>query len=452
MNILEVEIEERAGQRLARAAQIEVPLPRDARLPRAIPPSRARRAAGGGRGRHGAERGDAVPGRGVLDRAPGRSLDSRCPDRRPGGEGGGAGGPSGRASGLGLVRVRGAGRPSPGSGDRRLLSLRPAASRGIAGRAWCHQGDRGSKSMCRTPASNAQGQGPLPGRFAYSAFHADLELAPARSLAEIEAMTPEDMARASRIVSAAYNELLQTAASLEDAGYRRLMTECVASPKVTFLELYPSAEDRRKLFDDMVRRGFFNAEDDADHVFPPGHMDPQTYLTAPSSHNEFYNAHPGGLALTVAYNIRMADAYTAPLPPGLRPADQPRPAGRGAVRPRIPEGLALPVAGGRLLARGAAHRLRRHLARPLHLRHRRADVPAVRCAHGHGGGGGASALAARRQHGRARRGDQLDRRGPGRPFPRGGRRAGPGRSGRLRPARAQGRPAGHRPAARPSSG
>jgi hypothetical protein len=39
-------------------------------------------------------------------------------------------------------------------------------------------------------------------------------------------------------------------------------------------------------------------------------MNPQSYLTAASSHNDFYNAHPGGLALTVAYNIRMAEAYT----------------------------------------------------------------------------------------------------------------------------------------------
>jgi hypothetical protein len=60
----------------------------------------------------------------------------------------------------------------------------------------------------------------------------------------------------------------------------------------------------------MVKLGFFNAGDDPDHVWPRGHMNPQTYLTAPSSHNDFYNAHPGGLALTVAYNIRMADAYT----------------------------------------------------------------------------------------------------------------------------------------------
>lgn len=164
--------------------------------------------------------------------------------------------------------------------------------------------------MCQTHAKHARGEGPLPGRFSYSAFHADLELAPARPLAEIEAMSPEDMARASRIVSAAYNELLQTASSLEDPEYRRLMTECVASPKVTFLEMYPTREDKEKLFADMVRRGFFNVEDDVDHVFPPGNMTPQNYLTAPSSHNAFYNAHPGGLALTVAYNIRMADAYT----------------------------------------------------------------------------------------------------------------------------------------------
>jgi hypothetical protein len=40
-------------------------------------------------------------------------------------------------------------------------------------------------------------------------------------------MTPDHMARSSRLVSGVYNELLQTAASLEDPGYRRLMTECI---------------------------------------------------------------------------------------------------------------------------------------------------------------------------------------------------------------------------------
>ncbi|MEX2201918.1 MAG: hypothetical protein WD711_11025 [Dongiaceae bacterium] len=152
--------------------------------------------------------------------------------------------------------------------------------------------------------------GPLPGKFEYSHFSEDLDLAPARRLDQIVSMSPEDMARASRLVMGIYNELLQTAASLEDPGYRRLMTECIVAPKVSFLEMYKSDADRKKLFAEMVKLGFFNAEDDPDHVWPRGHMDPQTYLTAPSSHNDFYNAHPGGLAVTVAYNIRMADAYT----------------------------------------------------------------------------------------------------------------------------------------------
>lgn len=153
-------------------------------------------------------------------------------------------------------------------------------------------------------------RGPLPGKFKYSHFSQDLDLAPHRRLAEVVAMSPDEMARASRLVSGTYNELLQTAASLEDPGYRRLMTECIVRPQVTFLEMYPDDDDRRRMFDEMVRLGFFNPADDPDHVWPRGHMDPQTYLTAPSSHNDFYNAHPGGLAVTVAYNIRMADAYT----------------------------------------------------------------------------------------------------------------------------------------------
>lgn len=150
----------------------------------------------------------------------------------------------------------------------------------------------------------------LPGKFAYSALSADLELPASRSLDEVVAMTPEQMAKSSRLVTSAYNELLSVAASLENADYRQLMTECIAAPKITFLEMYPTEADRKRLFKEMVQQGFFNKEDNPDEVWPRGHMNPQTYLTAPSSHNDFYNAHPGGLAVTVAYNVRVADAYT----------------------------------------------------------------------------------------------------------------------------------------------
>jgi len=164
--------------------------------------------------------------------------------------------------------------------------------------------------MCKSGICGCIG-GPMPGKFAYSAFSAELDLTPVRKLEEVVAMSPEDMARASRVVSSAYNELLQVAASLENREYRELMTECISGPKVAFLEMYKTDDDRRKLFDEMVKLGFFNKDDNPDYVFPAGNMNPQTYLTAPSSHNDFYNAHPGGLAITVAYNIRMAEAYTS---------------------------------------------------------------------------------------------------------------------------------------------
>jgi hypothetical protein len=153
--------------------------------------------------------------------------------------------------------------------------------------------------------------GPLPGKFKYNAFSGDLHLPPTRSLAEVVALTPHEIAASSRLVTSAYNELLSVAASLEDDGYRRLMTECIAAPKVSFLELYKGDPDRSRIFAELVKLGFFNGEDAVDEVFPRDHLTPQTYLTAPSSHNDFYNAHPGGLAVTVAYNIRLAEAYTA---------------------------------------------------------------------------------------------------------------------------------------------
>ena len=123
-------------------------------------------------------------------------------------------------------------------------------------------------------------------------------------------MTPEEIARSSRLVMAAYNELLQTAAGLENAAYRQLMNEVLETPRVTFLEQFPTSVDRQKMFDDMVKRGYFNAEDTPDYVWPPNHLSPQSYLTSPQSHPDWYNAHPGGMALTVAFNVRIANAHT----------------------------------------------------------------------------------------------------------------------------------------------
>ena len=85
-------------------------------------------------------------------------------------------------------------------------------------------------------------------------------------------MSAEDMAKSSLMITGIYNELLRTAASLEDQKYRQLMVECITRPKITFLEMYPSDQDRRRLFDEMVKLGFFNAKDNPDYVWPRDHM------------------------------------------------------------------------------------------------------------------------------------------------------------------------------------
>ena len=95
-----------------------------------------------------------------------------------------------------------------------------------------------AQSFFMNPVS--QNRDSLPGKFSYSAFSKELDLLPGRALDEVISLTAEEMARASRLVTSAYNELLQVAASLEDQAYRRLMTECIASPKITFLDLYPT--------------------------------------------------------------------------------------------------------------------------------------------------------------------------------------------------------------------
>ena len=189
----------------------------------------------------------------------------------------------------------------------------------------------------------------LPGPFKYSAFSQDLDAARRqRPLEEIVVLDAgATMARASRLVTSAYNELLVRGG--QPGGRRlspaddRMRRDAAESPSSSCIPA------RRRPAEAVRARWSGSAsstsEDNPDEVWPRGHMTPQTYLTAPSSHNDFYNAHPGGLAVTVAYNIRMADAYTENYRQMYGLADQPRPAGGSLCVHEYPEGVALPVAG-----------------------------------------------------------------------------------------------------------
>ena len=56
----------------------------------------------------------------------------------------------------------------------------------------------------------SQNRQTFPGKFSYSAFSKELDLLPARALDEVVSLTAEEMARASRLVTSAYNEFYRS--------------------------------------------------------------------------------------------------------------------------------------------------------------------------------------------------------------------------------------------------
>ena len=60
----------------------------------------------------------------------------------------------------------------------------------------------------------------------------------------------------------------------------------------------PKRPDREKIRNELARFGYMSAEDSVDELFPAHHMNPQPYIEAPQSHEDWYNCHPGGMAIT----------------------------------------------------------------------------------------------------------------------------------------------------------
>jgi hypothetical protein len=135
-------------------------------------------------------------------------------------------------------------------------------------------------------------------------------LAPPISLADVVGLSPADIAKGSQLVIAAYKELVNQALSIRNDAYRKPMLDVLRDSRVGFLELYPTRESREAIRDELAALGYMEREDDVDELFPPDHLDPQPYLTAPQSHEDWYNCHPGGMAITCAVNCRLSEYHT----------------------------------------------------------------------------------------------------------------------------------------------
>jgi hypothetical protein len=145
----------------------------------------------------------------------------------------------------------------------------------------------------------------------FPGFSASLEatLPDPIALSEIVSLNPNEMARRSSLVTSAYRELVNMALSLKNVHYRRLMVDVLGSTAITFMELYRTRADREKIRNELARFGYMSAEDDVDELFPANAAKPQPFITAAQSHEDWYNCHPGGMAMTCAVNCRLSEYH-----------------------------------------------------------------------------------------------------------------------------------------------
>jgi hypothetical protein len=131
-----------------------------------------------------------------------------------------------------------------------------------------------------------------------------------RSLDDVVAMSPMEIAESSHLVISAYKELVQGALSLRNDAYRGPMLDVLRNPQVTFPERYQDGE-AEQVRAELLEAGFLEREEDFASLIPDDYLTPQHFMSAPQSHEDWYNCHPGGLAITCAVNARLGEYHTA---------------------------------------------------------------------------------------------------------------------------------------------
>jgi hypothetical protein len=131
-----------------------------------------------------------------------------------------------------------------------------------------------------------------------------------RSLDEVVAMSPMEIAESSHLVISAYKELVQGALSIRNDAYRKPMLDVLRNPQVTFPERYADGE-AEQVKAELLEAGFLEREEDFAALITDDYMSPQPFISAPQSHEDWYNCHPGGLSITCAVNARLSEYHTA---------------------------------------------------------------------------------------------------------------------------------------------
>lgn len=145
---------------------------------------------------------------------------------------------------------------------------------------------------------------------------------PAFSLAEVKQatladcvdMSPEDMARRSRLVMDSNAYLLGVVDSIQDPAIRKVVRDILDNPAPTMLSELSDPAARKAAYERMAGMGFVEKTSIEDFL-PAGAAEksPQPFLSAPGSGYQSHHAYPGGVVTHTAANLRLSlalyDAY-----------------------------------------------------------------------------------------------------------------------------------------------
>jgi hypothetical protein len=140
---------------------------------------------------------------------------------------------------------------------------------------------------------------------------------PTFSLADVKAtsmsncmdMSPEEMARQSKLVMDSYAYLMTVTDSIKDPVLRKSVKGIIENPAPTMLSGLADPAARKAAYDRMSSMGFVE-KTSLEEFLPAGgpEKSPQPFLSAPGSGYQSHHAYPGGVVTHTAANLMLSQA------------------------------------------------------------------------------------------------------------------------------------------------
>jgi hypothetical protein len=123
------------------------------------------------------------------------------------------------------------------------------------------------------------------------------------------AMDPVSMAEKSVQVKAAFEFLIKTAKTIDNASLRRTTVEILQNPAPRLMELYPTNIEKEQVKQRLIAANYLKKAASYDEFLPPCKDTNHTvipFYAAPGSGYTSHHSYPGGLATHVAINVKAA--------------------------------------------------------------------------------------------------------------------------------------------------